>query len=616
MCGIIGAISKDDVVPVLLGGLKRLEYRGYDSAGLAVLDGDRQLVRHRRQGKVVHLVEEISQHPCAGSVGIAHTRWATHGAPSEANAHPHRSEGIALVHNGIIENHESLKQQLKSRGYHFVSDTDTETVVHLVHAIRKEHPDLRSTMIEVQRRLTGAYALLVLDEQSPDVLVALRMGCPMVIGFGDRATYVASDVTALLPLTQDFLYLEDHEVSELRVPDGGRSPCRIWSGAGTPVERSPKRVLLSADAAERGTFRHFMLKEIHEQPRAVTETLEQRISGEHVLESALGYQTREILPKVKAVHIVACGSSYHAGLVARHWIESLAQVPVSVEIASEYRYRPLCVQAHTLLVGISQSGETADTLAAFRRAKTLPYTGRLALCNVAESAMMREAELGLLTRAGPEIGVASTKAFMTQLTLLFWLSLGLAKSKGLLKEEVEKQAVKELRHLPALLEKLLEMDPVINEWARLLTGYDHALYVARGTHEPIAREGALKLKEIAYIQAESYPAGELKHGPLALIDSKMAVVGLVPANLLSDKLKSNLEVIRARNGHLFLLADPGLALPAGENVHVLRLPEVPGEFSSPIAYALPLQLLAYHVAVLRKHDVDQPRNLAKSVTVE
>ncbi len=616
MCGIIGAISTDDVVPILLQGLKRLEYRGYDSAGLAVLDGKHQLVRRRRQGKVALLAEEIKQHPCSGPVGIAHTRWATHGAPSEANAHPHRSQGIALVHNGIIENHESLKQQLKSQGYCFESDTDTETVVHLIHAVRKEYPDLRSAMIEVQRRLRGAYALLVLDEGSPDVLVALRMGCPMVIGFGKEATFVASDVTALLPLTQDFLFLEDHEVSELRIPNGGQPPCQIWSEIGTRVVRHPTRVSLAPDAAERGTFRHFMLKEIHEQPRAVVETLEQRISGEHILESALGYQTREILPKVKAIHIVACGSSYHAGLVARHWIERLAQIPVSVEIASEYRYRPLCLPENTLLVGISQSGETADTLAAFRRAKTLPYLGRLALCNVAESAMMREAELGLLTRAGPEIGVASTKAFMTQLTLLFWLSLGLAKSKGLLEVEMELRAVRELRHLPGLLEKLLGLDPAIQEWAQLLTRYDHALYVARDMHDPIAREGALKLKEIAYIQAESYPAGELKHGPLALVESRMAVISLVPDNVLTDKLKSNLEVIRARDGHLFLVADPGVELPAGENVHALRLPEVPSEFLSPIVYTLPLQLLAYHVAVLRKHDVDQPRNLAKSVTVE
>ncbi len=616
MCGIIGAVSKDDVVPVLLEGLKRLEYRGYDSAGLAVLDGDNHLARRRRQGKVALLADEILQHPCAGMIGIAHTRWATHGVPSEANAHPHRSHGIALVHNGIIENHESLRQELESRGYRFESDTDTETVAHLIHSIRKERPDLCSAVLEAQRCLKGAYALLILDEGSPDVLIALRMGSPMVIGFGRRATYVASDVTALLPLTQDFLFLEDYEVSELRVPDDSRPSCRVWSGAGTPIERPPTRITLVPNAAERGTFRHFMLKEIHEQPRAVAETLEQRISREHILESALGYRTREILPQVKAVHLVACGSSYHAGLVARQWFERLAQVPAAVEIASEYRYRPLCLPEGTLLVGISQSGETADTLAAFRRAKTMPYVGCLAICNVAESAMMREAELGLLTRAGPEIGVASTKAFVTQLTLLLWLSLGLAKSRGLLTEDLEKKAVMELRHLPALLERLLGLDSEICNWARLLTQYDHALYVAREMHEPIAREGALKLKEIAYIQAESYPAGELKHGPLALIDPKMAVIGLIPDNHLTDKMKSNLEVIRARDGHLFLVADPGLEILEGKNVHVLRLPEGPAEFTSPIAYTLPLQLLAYHVAILRNHDVDQPRNLAKSVTVE
>lgn len=616
MCGIIGALGRTDIVPTLLEGLRRLEYRGYDSAGLALINEPGELVRRRQMGKVANLAQMIQDENLRATVGIAHTRWATHGAPSESNAHPHLSQGIALVHNGIIENYLLLREELEGKGYRFESDTDTEVVVHLIHDIRKTQADLRSTLAQVHKRLEGAYALVAMDAKEPDVLVAVRMGCPMAVGFGSEATFVASDVAALLPWTQEFLFLEDGEVVAIRAPGEGRVASRIWDREGRPVARMSVHSSLSPDAADRGTYPHFMLKEIHEQPRAVSESLEQRMTREHVLIEALGPVAANVLPHVEAIHLVACGSSFHAGLLARIWIERLAGLPASVEVASEYRYREVAVPDHCLFICISQSGETADTLAALRRARTLPYIGQLSVCNVPESAMMRESPLRLLTRAGPEVGVASTKAFVTQLTVLLLLSLMLAKARHRLDPDAEKRAVEALHHLPLLAEQMLGLDAEVASMACDLTTYDHVLFIARGDHYPIALEGALKLKEISYIHAESYPAGELKHGPLALIDSRMAVIALQPANEIASKLHSNLEVIRARGGHLYLFTDPGLEKRAASNRRVVTLPEVPPPLLSPIAYTIPLQLLAYHVAILRGTDVDQPRNLAKSVTVE
>ncbi len=616
MCGIIGAVAPTDVVPTLLEGLHRLEYRGYDSAGLALIDEHGEIVRRRQPGKVATLEQAVLTEGLQARIGIAHTRWATHGVPSESNAHPHLSHGIALVHNGIIENYVRLREELAAKGYRFESDTDTEVVAHLLHEIRGGVPDLRNTLIEAQNRLEGAYALVAMDVREPDRLVAVRMGCPMAVGLGQQATFVASDVAALLPWAQDFLFLDDGEVAEIRSPGDGAPACRVSDRRGHPVSRTPIHSLLSPDAAERGSYPHFMLKEIHEQPRAVSESLEQRISREHVLSAALGPKAVGILPRVQAVSLVACGSSFHAALLARNWIERLAGFPVSVEVASEYRYREVAVPDGCLFIAISQSGETADTLAALRRAKTLPYVGQLSICNVPESAMMRESPLTLLTRAGPEIGVASTKAFVTQLAVLLLLSLILAKARNRLDPVAEQEAVQELHHLPLLVEEMLGLDAEVAGLAQDLAAYDHALFIARGDHYPIALEGALKLKEISYIHAESCPAGELKHGPLALIDPRMAVIALQPTNEISSKLHSNLEVIRARGGHLYLLTDPGYDAQATKARKIVTLPKAPSTLLSPIAYTIPLQLLAYHVAILRGTDVDQPRNLAKSVTVE
>ncbi|EQD76463.1 glucosamine/fructose-6-phosphate aminotransferase, isomerizing [mine drainage metagenome] len=616
MCGIIGALAPTDIVPCLLEGLKRLEYRGYDSAGLALINERGEVIRRRQSGKVASLIQAVAGEELKATIGIAHTRWATHGAPSESNAHPHLSQGIALVHNGIIENYVALRSELEAKGYRFESDTDSEVVVHLLHDIRKSEADLRSTLVQAQSRLEGAYALVAMDVREPDVLVTVRMGCPMVVGLGAQGTFVASDTAALLPWTQEFLFLEDGEVAEIRAPGSGTAACRLWDRNGGAVTRPVVRSALSPDAVERGSYPHFMLKEIHEQPRAVSESLEQRITREHVLAATLGPEATNVLPHVQAVHLVACGSSFHAGLLARNWIEKLSGLPASVEVASEYRYREVAIPEGCLFVCISQSGETADTLAALRLARTLSYIGVLSVCNVPESAMMRESPLRLLTRAGPEIGVASTKAFVTQLTVLLLLSLILAKTKNRLGQDAERQAVQTLHHLPHLIERMLMLDAEVASMAELLTAYDHALFIARGDHYPIALEGALKLKEISYIHAESCPAGELKHGPLALIDSRMAVVALQPSNDITSKLHSNLEVIRARGGHLYLFSDPGLGVQAAKARKTVTLPETPPALLSPIAYTVPLQLLAYHVAILRGADVDQPRNLAKSVTVE
>lgn len=616
MCGIIGASASTDVVPLLLEGLKRLEYRGYDSAGLALIDAQGELIRRRQSGKVASLVQAVESEELKATIGIAHTRWATHGAPSESNAHPHLSHDIALVHNGIIENYAALRGELEAKGYRFESDTDSEVVVHLIHDLRKRTVDLRSALAQAQSLLIGAYALVVLDRHDPDVLVAIRMGCPMVVGLGSQATFVASDTAALLPWTQEFLFLEDGDVAEIRMPGHGSEPCRLWDRSGHVVSRPIVHSNFSPDAVDRGSYPHFMLKEIYEQPRAVSESLEQRISHDHVLIPVLGPEAMEILPRVRAVHVVACGSSFHAGLLARNWIETLADLPVSVEVASEYRYRTVAVPEGCLLICISQSGETADTLAVLRQAHARPYLGILSVCNVPESAMMRESPLKLLTRAGPEIGVASTKAFVTQLTVLLLLSLILAKSRNRLREDAEKESVHALHHLPLLIERVLSLDAEVTAMAEQITAYEHALFIARGDHYPIALEGALKLKEISYIHAESCPAGELKHGPLALIDSRMAVIALNPSNEIANKLHSNLEVIRARGGHLYLFSDPNQAEHADLARYTVTLPELPPALLSPIAYTIPLQLLAYRVATLRGADVDQPRNLAKSVTVE
>ena len=623
MCGIVGAIAHRPVSPILLEGLRRLEYRGYDSAGLAVVDPDGQIHRVRTLGKVAQLRAALDEQPLAGTLGIAHTRWATHGEPSTQNAHPHMArERCALVHNGIIENHEQLRREQTAAGHRFTSQTDTEVVVHAIYDALEAGHELVEAVRQTIRRLDGAYALGVIDTQYPDRLVAARQGSPLVIGVGFQEYFIASDVFALLPVTNRFIFLEEGDVAELR-----RDRLSIWNAQGEQVERPLRESSVAADSAERGQYRHFMQKEIFEQPRAVADTLDGRLSSDGVLPEAFGVDAEQIFAQAQAVTIVACGTSYHAGLVARYWIESLVGLPCNVEVASEYRYRKHVVSPGSLFVTISQSGETADTLAALRIAKESGYATALAICNVPESSLVRESDLVLLTRAGPEIGVASTKAFTTQLVALLLLTLTLARlhraatgdqaGQGTHGDEQARsvQQIELLRSLPAQLERILALDDAIAALAEQFVEKHHCLFLGRGEAYPIAMEGALKLKEISYIHAEAYPAGELKHGPLALIDEDMPVVVVAPNNALLEKLKSNLEEVRARGGQLYVFADDQVPFQQDPGVTIIRVPET-DDLIDPLVFTIPLQLLAYHVAVLKGTDVDQPRNLAKSVTVE
>jgi len=610
MCGIVGAVAERDVSPILLEGLRRLEYRGYDSAGLAVMDTHNLLHRHRAVGKVAALDAAHDGAPLSGATGVAHTRWATHGAPTEANAHPHVArDEVAIVHNGIIENHESLRERLTAAGYYFASETDTESIVNAIHARLAAGDDLFVGVQNVLGELEGAYALGVISTREPGRLIAARRGSPLVIGVGIGEHFIASDVAALLPVTRDFIYLEEGDVVDLT-----RDALTIYDASGQSVERPVRTTELTADAAERGEYRHFMVKEIHEQPRAIAETLEGRISDNRVLPEALGLAATALLERAQRIQIVACGTSYHAGLVARYWFESLAGLPCDVEVASEFRYRRHVVPAGTLFVTLSQSGETADTLAALREAKTLGYLASLAICNVPESSLVRESDLAMMTRAGPEIGVASTKAFTTQLTALLLTVIAAGQCKGL-NETEESRLVAALRHIPRQIEEVLTLESQIETLAEQFVDKHHSLFLGRGSQFPIAMEGALKLKEISYIHAEAYPAGELKHGPLALVDADMPVITVAPRDDLVEKLKSNLQEVRARGGQLYVFADAASAPAVGDGCQVLILPSV-DEVLAPLLYTIPLQLLAYHVAVLKGTDVDQPRNLAKSVTVE
>ncbi|SDA60181.1 glutamine--fructose-6-phosphate transaminase [Pseudomonas sp. NFACC15-1] len=610
MCGIVGAVAERNITAILLEGLKRLEYRGYDSAGVAVFTNDEKLERMRRPGKVSELEQALDAEPLLGRLGIAHTRWATHGAPCERNAHPHFSGDLAVVHNGIIENHEALREQLKALGYVFTSDTDTEVIAHLLNHKLKDLVDLTVALKATVKELHGAYGLAVISAKQPDRLVAARSGSPLVIGLGLGENFLASDQLALRQVTDRFMYLEEGDIAEIR-----RDSVQIWNIDGKAVERETVQYRDGAEAADKGEFRHFMLKEIHEQPAVVQRTLEGRMSQSQVLVQAFGPQAAELFAKVRNVQIVACGTSYHAGMVARYWLEELAGIPCQVEVASEFRYRKVVVQPDTLFVTISQSGETADTLAALRNAKELGFLASLAICNVGISSLVRESDLTLLTQAGREIGVASTKAFTTQLVGLLLLTLSLGQVRGTLGEGVEAKLVEELRRLPARLGEALAMDSTVEKIAELFAEKNHTLFLGRGAQFPVAMEGALKLKEISYIHAEAYPAGELKHGPLALVDNDMPVVTVAPNNELLEKLKSNLQEVRARGGQLIVFADEQAGMTNGEGTHVVHMPHI-HDILSPILYTIPLQLLSYYVAVLKGTDVDQPRNLAKSVTVE
>lgn len=610
MCGIVGAVAARDVVPILMEGLRRLEYRGYDSAGLAIIeDGD--IKRLRRAGKVQELQTALNENPVAGVMGISHTRWATHGAPNETNAHPHMSgNNIAIVHNGIIENYEELREDLRKRGYEFSTDTDTEVIAHLIDLHLKDCGELSAAVKATVAELEGAYALVVMSKNDPGKLVLARAGCPVVIGLGVKENFVASDVAALLPVTRKFMFLDEGDIALVE-----RESVCIWDANGDEVKRPVKKSKLTADAAERGKFRHYMQKEIHEQAEAVARTLAQRIANGKVLDAAFGPKANEVLDRTRGVHIVACGTSYHAGLVARYWIEQLCRLPCTVEIASEYRYRSPVVPEGTLFMTISQSGETADTLAALRAAKKMDYVSTLTICNVPESSMVRESDLVMMTHAGPEIGVASTKAFTTQLVALALLTISLARRNGL-DDEKERELVMQLAELPELVKQVLALDAAIETLAEHFVDKHHALFLGRGVQNPIAMEGALKLKEITYIHAEAYAAGELKHGPLALVDEDMPVVTIAPDDELLEKLKSNLQEVRARGGQLYVFADPRVQFGDRVGIHTTRMPAEIQDFQAPILYTIPLQLLAYHVGVLKGTDVDQPRNLAKSVTVE
>jgi glucosamine--fructose-6-phosphate aminotransferase (isomerizing) len=609
MCGIVGAVARRNVVPILLEGLRKLEYRGYDSAGLAVVNGG--MHRLRSVGRVAALAEMAEQAKVHGSLGIAHTRWATHGAPTERNAHPHISEdGLAVVHNGIIENHEQIRERLSAAGYKFVSDTDTEVVAHLIHLNLRRGGGLFAAVRKSAVELQGAYAIAVLSEKHPGTLVAARKGAPLLLGLGKGENFVASDASALLQVTKRIVYLEEGDVAELKV-DGHH----VFDAHGRETERAIHESKLSVDAVELGPYRHYMQKEIFEQPGAVANTLEMVTGAQSIAPQLFGVEAETMMKRVNAVTLLACGTSHHAGLVARYWIEAIAGIPCSVEIASEYRYRESVPNPDALIVTVSQSGETADTIAALQYAKSLGQNLSLAICNVAESTLIRLASLKFLTRAGPEIGVASTKAFTTQLAALFLLTLVLAKLRGRLSAEREKQHLHALRHLPSALQQVLTLEAEVTKWAKRFSGKQHALFLGRGMHYPIAMEGALKLKEISYIHAEAYPAGELKHGPLALVDKDMPVIAIAPNDALLEKLKSNLQEVRARGGELYVFADADSRIQAGDGIHVIRMTGHAG-YLSPILHTVPLQLLAYHAALAKDTDVDKPRNLAKSVTVE
>ena len=615
MCGIVGAVARDNVVPVLLEGLLRLEYRGYDSAGLVV--SNNSLHRLRTTGRVAELIKLVGEQNVEGIAGIAHTRWATHGAPSERNAHPHISgteSQIAVVHNGIIENHESMRERLQTDGYVFVSDTDTEVIAHLVDYHLKQTQDLFKAVCLSIAELQGAYAIGVMEEIRPDRIIVARNGAPLLLGLGEDGNYAASDASALLKVTRNMIYLEEGDVAEL-VRDQYRIVNCINNQLGEPVERVVHKSDLSNEAIEMGPYDHFMQKEVFEQPGAVANTLEMVFNAQSISPNLFGAQAESVLSDTDSILILACGTSYHAGLVAQYWLETVAGMPCSVQIASEYRYRDPIANPKTLVVGISQSGETADTLAAVSYAKELGHQYSLAVCNVAESALVRQTTLRFLTRAGPEIGVASTKAFTTQLASLLLLTVTLAKMRNKLSAEREQQMIQALRHLPAALQSSLQVEPEVEVWARRFSEKHHALFLGRGVHYPIAMEGALKLKEISYIHAEAYAAGELKHGPLALVDSEMPIVAIAPNDQLLGKLKSNLQEVHARGGELYVFADADSQIEESENLHVIRLAEHAG-LLSPILHTIPLQLLAYHVALKKGTDVDKPRNLAKAVTVE
>ncbi|HEY3075677.1 MAG TPA: glutamine--fructose-6-phosphate transaminase (isomerizing) [Burkholderiales bacterium] len=608
MCGIVGAIAERNVVPILLEGLKRLEYRGYDSAGVAVINGSMQ--RLRSCGRVAQLERLAAAQGLNGTIGIGHTRWATHGVPSERNAHPHVSGGVSVVHNGIIENHDAMRSRLQALGYEFSSDTDTEVIAHLVHSFLASGKPLFDAVQTATKELAGAYAIAVIAMDDPSRMVVARMGAPLLLGLGDGENFAASDTAALLQVTRRMIYLEEGDCAQVTLKS-----VHIVDARGHVVERPLHVSQLAADAIELGTYRHYMQKEIFEQPAAVAATLETITHATSIVPQIFGAEAAGVFSQINSCLILACGTSFHAGTVARYWIEGLAGIPCNVEIASEYRYRESVPNQRSLVVVISQSGETADTIAALHHARALGQPNALAICNVPESALIRACNLRFLTRAGPEIGVASTKAFTAQLASLFVLALVLAKQRGRLSREREVELLEALRRLPAWLSGALRAEPEMAAWAAKFARCEHALFLGRGVHYPIAMEGALKLKEISYIHAEAYAAGELKHGPLALVDRNMPVVAIAPRDLLLDKLKSNLQEVRARGGELYVLANGDTALTNGEGVHIVQLHDDPGVLS-PVVSTVPLQLLAYHAALLRGNDVDKPRNLAKSVTVE
>ncbi|WP_421219098.1 glutamine--fructose-6-phosphate transaminase (isomerizing) [Aeromonas jandaei] len=610
MCGIVGAVAQRDVAEILVEGLRRLEYRGYDSAGVAVFSARQPLQRVRRLGKVAELAKALDEQSVHGGTGIAHTRWATHGEPSERNAHPHVSDHIVVVHNGIIENHEELRETLKGLGYEFNSDTDTEVIAHLVHHELKSADSLLAAMQKAVKQLRGAYGTVVMDSRDDSRVVVARSGSPLVIGRGIGENFIASDQLALLPVTRRFIFLEEGDVAEVT-----RRDVHIFDVSGNPVEREEKESDISHDAGDKGEYRHYMLKEIHEQPKAITNTLEGRLGSDHVVVESFGNGARAIFEKVEHVQIVACGTSYHSGMVARYWFEEIAGVSCDVEIASEFRYRKSVVRPNSLLITLSQSGETADTLAALRLAKESGYMSSLAICNVPGSSLVRESALAFMTRAGAEIGVASTKAFTTQLAGLLMLVASVGHCRGNLSAAAEAELVKALHALPQRIKESLALAKQIETLAEEFADKQHSLFLGRGSQYPIAMEGALKLKEISYIHAEAYAAGELKHGPLALIDAEMPIIVVAPNNDLLEKLKSNVEEVRARGGILYVFADADTGFKSDETMRVMNLNHVE-EVIAPIVYTVPLQLLSYHVALIKGTDVDQPRNLAKSVTVE
>ncbi|MBT3699117.1 MAG: glutamine--fructose-6-phosphate transaminase (isomerizing), partial [Methylococcales bacterium] len=607
MCGIVGAVTQRDTVPILLEGLSRLEYRGYDSAGLAVI-ADNEIHRNRQIGKVSQLKSALRDHPVRGQVGIAHTRWATHGKPSIENAHPHICQNrVAIVHNGIIENHEPLRKKQQQLGYHLNSETDSEVIVNEIVEQMADSTDLLVAVKKTLKQLTGAYALGVIARDNPEQLIACRKGSPLVIGIGIGEYFIASDIAALLPVTQRFIFLEDGDIAELSC-----EKLTIYNAQDEPVDRPIQESKLNADIVGKGSFRHFMLKEIYEQPQAIEQALAGRIIEGRLNECSFGHNASEIFNQIKSVQILACGTSYHAGLVARYWFEKLARVPCSVEVASEFRYRYPIIDKDTLIVTLSQSGETADTLAALQEAKRLGATYSLAICNVPESSLVRESDLVMLTNAGPEIGVASTKAFTTQLAVLYLLVIAIGRRFDL-DENLELKILSELMDLPKYITSVLQLDDEIKQLAERFSDKNNALFLGRGSQFPIAMEGALKLKEISYIHAEAYPAGELKHGPLALIDNAMPVITVAPNNSLLEKLRSNIQEVSARGGQLIVFMDEGLSATNDQNMTIIKVTSVVNELA-PLVYSIPLQLLAYHVAVLKGTDVDQPRNLAKSVT--